>query len=118
MKKWSVLFLVSVLANTVFAGLDYRSVCDQLNFTGDGNDRVDCYVSVEGSYVQQGAINVCKQFHLSTNRLSCIVRTLDKTYSADELKLCASKETSFELIKCMQESGTIITGTLKCDAGS
>ena len=106
MKKWILLFLVSGFANTASAAVDHRSVCNKLNIHST-YARGECYKLVKGSeYVQQGAINVCKKAEFF--KVTCIVNALDKTYSAQELKLCGSELNTYSQAICMQERGEVI----------
>ena len=106
MKKWIVLFLVGGFANTAYAAVDHISVCNKLNIHST-YDRGECYKLVKGAeYVQRGAINVCKKAQFF--KVNCIVNALDKTYSAQELKLCASELNTYYKAKCMQDRGEVI----------
>ena len=112
MKKWIVLFLVSGFANAASAAVDSASVCNQLNiYSADDRDvyRDVCRWAIEGAeYVEEGAINVCRKAQTSFDKVTCMVNALNKTYSASELKLCASKPNPSGKAKCMKVHGEAI----------
>lgn len=117
MKKWIVVILMSVFANTAYAAVDYITVCDQLDIPFS-SDRQECYNAVRGAeFVQDGAIRVCKSAQFSDDKVSCIINSLNKTYLESEIRVCAVVPFSDEKAECMKERGALITNTICSDDG-